>query len=54
MALDEARRRQVSQLIALVHSSDLAEIHIEDGSFALHIERDLLLGGPATPAPAGE
>ena len=40
--LDGALRRQIADLIALVHSSDLTEVEIEQGDFALRIERDLL------------
>src|SRR5438067_13099619 len=38
---DGAWRRQVADLIALVHGSDLAQLEIEHGSFALRIERDV-------------
>ena len=47
---DGAWRRQVADLIALVHGSDLAELEIEQGSFALRIQRD---AHAATVAPAG-
>jgi len=42
----ETWRGQVSRLIALVRESELCEVTIEQGGFALHIERDL------PPAPA--
>ncbi len=42
----ETWREQVSRLIALIRDSDLCEVTIEQGDFALHIERDL------TAAPA--
>lgn len=47
MGLDGAWRRQLSELIAVVQESDLAEIQIEHGSFAVRIERYL------AEAPAG-
>ena len=40
----------MADLIALVHGSDLAELEIEQGSFALRIQRD---AHAATVAPAG-
>ncbi len=40
-ALDGAWRRQVSELIALVQGSDLSELTIEHGGFALRVERAL-------------
>jgi len=43
-----AWRAQVSRLIALVHESDLSEISVEHGGFAVRIERDLA----AVPAPS--
>src|ERR671932_2538365 len=46
---DGAWRRQVADLIALVHASDLAELEIEHGSFVLRIQRD---AHAATVAPA--
>jgi acetyl-CoA carboxylase biotin carboxyl carrier protein len=55
---DGAWRRQVADLIALVHASDLAELEIEHGSFALRIQRDahtatvaLAAAPPAAPPP---
>jgi acetyl-CoA carboxylase biotin carboxyl carrier protein len=47
--LDGALRRQVADLIMLVQNSDLTEIDIEHGTFAVHIERD---GGVVPPAQA--
>ena len=41
MGLDGAWRRQLSELIAVVQESDLAEIQIEHGPFAVRIERHL-------------
>jgi acetyl-CoA carboxylase biotin carboxyl carrier protein len=38
-AVDDSWRRQVADLIALVQGSDLSEIEIEQGSFALRLER---------------
>lgn len=55
MSLDSHWRRQVSDLIALTGGSDLAEIRIEHGDFALYLECDTLgaLVAPvAVPAPA--
>jgi acetyl-CoA carboxylase biotin carboxyl carrier protein len=55
---DGAWRRQVADLIALVHGSDLAELEIEQGSFALRIQREAHAatvapaGAPAAPPPA--
>ncbi len=37
----ETWRGQVSRLIALVRESDLCELTIEQGDFALHVERDV-------------
>lgn len=52
-SFDGAWRRQVADLIALVQGSDLTEIEIEHGTFALRIQRDAL-GAPVAPAaPAG-
>ena len=48
---DGAWRRQVADLIALVHASDLAELEIEHGSFALRIQRDAH-AAPVAPAAA--
>jgi acetyl-CoA carboxylase biotin carboxyl carrier protein len=54
---DGAWRRQVADLIALVHKSDLAELEIEHGSFALCIQRDVHattvapVAAPAAPRP---
>jgi acetyl-CoA carboxylase biotin carboxyl carrier protein len=48
---DGAWRRQVADLIALVHGSDLAELEIEHGSFALRIQRDAH-AAPVAPAAA--
>jgi acetyl-CoA carboxylase biotin carboxyl carrier protein len=51
---DGAWRRQVADLIALVHGSDLAELEIEHGSFALRIQRDThaaTVAPAATPTP---
>ena len=48
--LNGALRRQVADLIMLVQNSDLTEIDIEHGAFAVHIERDV--GGvPVAQAP---
>ena len=55
---DGALRRQVADLIALVHSSDLAALEIEHGSFVLRIQRDVHAttvvpaAAPAAPPPA--
>lgn len=47
-------RRQVSALIALVHNSDLSEIEIEHGAFALRLERgDLVATAVPVAASAG-
>jgi acetyl-CoA carboxylase biotin carboxyl carrier protein len=53
---DDGWRQQVSALIALVENSDLTELDIAHGSFALRLERDrgALAGAPvatAVPAP---
>ena len=48
---DGAWRRQVADLIALVHGSDLAELEIEHGSFALRIQRDAH-AAPVAPSAA--
>ena len=48
--LDGAWRRQVADLIALVQSSDLTEIEIEHGAFALRIERETLAAPAAVSA----
>lgn len=37
---DGAWRRQIADLIALVDGSDLTEIEVEHGAFALRLERD--------------
>jgi acetyl-CoA carboxylase biotin carboxyl carrier protein len=52
---DDGWRQQVSALIALMEGSDLTELDIVHGSFALRLERDsqLLVAAPAvTAAPA--
>ncbi len=49
--VDGAWRRQVADLIALVQNSDLTEIEIEHGAFALRIEREALVA-PATVSAA--
>jgi acetyl-CoA carboxylase biotin carboxyl carrier protein len=47
----------VADLIALVHASDLAELDIEHGSFALRVQRDAHaptvapVAAPAAPSP---
>ena len=57
---DGAWRRQVADLIALVQGSDLAELEIEHGSFALRIQRDAHaatvapIAAPAAPPPLAE
>lgn len=56
-SLDGAWRRQVAELIALVQGSDLTEVEIEHGSFALRLERDLEAAGvtaAATPPVVAE
>jgi acetyl-CoA carboxylase biotin carboxyl carrier protein len=45
---DGAWRRQVADLITLVHASDLAALEIEHGGFALRLQRDVYA---ATVAP---
>ena len=50
--LDGAWRRQVTDLIALVQTSDLSEIEIEHGAFALRLERSLQEAPAAIAAPA--
>lgn len=55
MSHDHAWRRQVGELIALTRGSDVTEITIEQGSFALRIECDTLsaMAAPvAAPLPA--
>src|SRR5690349_12374513 len=56
-AVDGAWRRQVADLIALVQGSDLTEIEIEHGAFALRLERGvaeapLAVAVPHAPAVA--
>ena len=51
-ALDGAWRRQIADLIALVHGSDLTEIEIEHGTFTLRIERDLQAAPVLATVPA--
>ncbi len=54
MGLDGAWRRQVSDLIAAMQESDLAELAIEHGPFALRLERRLSEATTTTiEAPAG-
>ncbi len=56
-AVDGSWRRQVADLIALVQGSDLSEIEIEHGSFALRLERGAVEAHAVTalpPAPALE
>src|ERR671929_1590554 len=59
-SFEGAWRRQVADLIALVHTSDLAELEIEHGSFALRIQRDAHaaavapIAAPAAPSPVAE
>ncbi len=51
---DDGWRQQVSALIALMESSDLTELDIAHGSFALRLERDsqILVAAPAATAEA--
>ncbi len=52
-ALDGAWRRQVSDLIAAMQGSDLAEVVIEHGPFALRLKRSLSAVTTAAGAPEG-
>ncbi len=52
MSFDGAWRRQVSDLIAALQGSDLAELTIEHGPFAVRIERNLPDATTAVEIPA--
>ena len=41
MSLDDALRHQVSAIIDTLEHTDITELNVEHGSFALHIERSV-------------